>query len=337
MKEAMLYERRDRKRVRCLLCAHHCLISDGKIGLCLVRENHGGTLYTQAYGKSTSQGIDPVEKKPLYHFYPGSKAFSVATAGCNFHCRFCQNWQISQVLREGGSIFGEELPPDRIVAVAGESSCQSIAYTYTEPTIFFEYAYDTARLAHQAGLNNIFITNGYMTHEALQVIRPYLEAANVDLKSFDNAFYRKWVGAKLQPVLDTLKLMKELNIWLEVTTLVIPTLSDSEDNLRQIAQFIAKELGVSTPWHVSRFYPAYDLKHLPQTPIETLRKAREIGLQAGLRYVYEGNVPVSDGNGTFCYNCGHLLVRRSGHLISEYRIQAGHCYNCGAEIDGVGL
>jgi pyruvate formate lyase activating enzyme len=302
-----------------------------------VRENHGGILYTQAYGKSISQGIDPVEKKPLYHFYPGSKAISIATAGCNFHCRFCQNWQISQVLREGGSIFGEELPPDKIVALACESGCQSIAYTYTEPTIFFEYAHDTARLAHQAGLNNIFVTNGYMTREALQVIRPYLEAANVDLKSFDDAFYRKWVGAKLQPVLDTLKLMKELNIWLEVTTLVIPTLSDSEDNLRQIASFIAQELGVSTPWHVSRFYPAYELEHLPQTPIEALRKAREIGLQAGLRYVYEGNVPGSDGNGTFCYNCGHLLVRRSGHVISEYRIQAGHCYNCGAEVDGIGM
>jgi len=349
MKEAMLYQQLDEKRVKCMLCAHYCLIRDGKRGVCLVRENHGGILYTQAYGKSNSQGIDPVEKKPLFHFHPGSSTFSIATAGCNFHCRFCQNWQISQVLRDGGSIWGEELPPERVVTLAQETGCQSIAYTYTEPTIFFEYAYHTARLAHQAGLSNIFVTNGYMTPEALETIKPYLAAANVDLKSFDNAFYRKWVGAKLQPVLDTLKLMKKLDIWLEVTTLIIPTLNDSEDNLRQIASFVAQELGASTPWHISRFYPAYDLGHLPQTPIEVLHRARHIGLEAGLRYVYEGNVPGSEGENTYCYNCGSLLIGRYGHTLVdkstrplgtlrvENKTVASHCYHCGADIDGVGI
>lgn len=337
MKEAMLYDRLDKKQVRCLLCAHHCLIRDGKRGICLVRENRGGTLYTQAYGKSISQGVDPVEKKPLFHFYPGSAAFSIATAGCNFHCRFCQNWQISQVLRESGSIQGNDLPPPKIVAFSQETGSQSIAYTYTEPTIFFEYAYDTARLAHDAGLHNIFVTNGYMTREALEIIQPFLDAANVDLKSFDDDFYRKWVGAKLQPVLDTLKLMKKLDIWIEVTTLAIPTLNDDEDNLRRVASFIAEELGISTPWHVSRFYPAYDLKDLPPTPVETLHTARTIGLEAGLRYVYEGNVPETGGENTFCYNCGSLLLGRHNHILMENKVESGRCYQCGAEIDGIGL
>ena len=337
MKEAMLYERQNRKRVRCLLCAHRCLIAEGKRGICLVRENHGGILYTQAYGKSISQGVDPVEKKPLFHFHPGSRAFSIATAGCNFRCRFCQNWEVSQVLQKSGSIWGEELPPDRIVNLAQQTGCQSIAYTYTEPTIFFEYAYDTAKLAHEAGLNNVFVTNGYMTEKALEIIQPHLEAANVDLKSFDDTFYKKWVGARLQPVLDTLKMMKGLGIWVEVTTLVIPTLNDSEDNLHCIAEFIVEELGEATPWHVSRFYPAYELKDLPQTPIKVLESARAIGLQAGLRYVYVGNVPESEGIDTFCYNCGHLLIRRSGQALSEYHIEAGHCYHCGAKIDGIGM
>jgi len=337
VKEAMLYERCDQKQVRCLLCAHRCLIDEGKRGVCLVRENHSGTLYTQAYGKSISHGMDPVEKKPLFHFHPGSRAFSIATAGCNFRCRFCQNWEISQVLRESGSIFGGELPPERIVDLAQQTGCQSIAYTYTEPTIFFEYAYDTAQLARQSGLNNVFVTNGYMTEKALETIQPYLEAANVDLKSFDDTFYRKWVGARLQPVLDTLKLMKGLDIWVEVTTLVIPTLNDSEDNLRRIAEFIFEELGEATPWHISRFYPAYELKDLSQTPIEVLEKARAIGLKAGLRYVYVGNVPESDGTNTFCYNCGRLLIRRFGQGLLEYHIRDGHCPHCGAKIDGVGM
>ncbi len=333
----MLYERLNGDKVRCKLCAHRCRIRDGKRGVCLVRENQRGMLLTHAYGKSNSHGVDPVEKKPLFHFYPGSTTYSIATAGCNFHCRFCQNWHISQVLREGGSIWGQDLYPETIVARAQQEGCQSLSYTYTEPTIFFEYAYDTARLGEQAGLKNVFVTNGYMTGEALETIQPYLTAANVDLKSFDDRFYRKLAGAKLQPVLDTLKLMKRLSIWLEVTTLIIPTLNDSEDNLRNVASFVAQELGVSTPWHISRFYPAYDLEHLPQTPLDALRSARQIGLEAGLRYVYEGNVPGSEGENTWCYNCGTLLLRRRGHMLLESKTDGGRCFRCGAEIDGVGL
>ena len=337
MREAMLYEHLEDKQVRCRLCAHNCRIKDGKRGVCLVRENRDGTLYTQAYGKSISHAIDPVEKKPLFHFQPGSSTFSIATAGCNFHCRFCQNWQISQVLRDGGSILGQALSTERIVALAQETGCDSISYTYTEPTIFFEYAYDTARLAQGVGLKNIFVTNGYMSAEALETIQPYLDAANVDLKSFDDSFYKELAGAKLQPVLNTLRLMKKLDIWVEVTTLIIPTWNDSEDGLCQIATFIAQELGVTTPWHISRFHPTYDLSNLPPTPIESLSKARQIGLAAGLRYVYEGNVPGSDGENTYCYSCGTLLIRRFGHRLVENKILAGHCYNCSSEIDGVAI
>jgi len=337
MKEAMLYERLEGTDVRCRLCAHRCLIKDGTRGVCLVRENRGGTLYTYSYGKSISHGIDPVEKKPLFHFQPGSATFSIATAGCNFHCRFCQNWQISQVLRDGGSIRGQDLPPERIVDLAVQSGCGSISYTYTEPTIFFEYAYDTGRLAHQAGLKNILVTNGYMTAEALETVRPYLDAANVDLKSFDDEFYRKLAGARLQPVLDTLKLMRKLGVWIEVTTLVIPGWNDTEVLFRQIASFIAEELGVDTPWHISRFHPMYDMSDVPPTPASSLHQARRIGLEAGLRYVYEGNVPGSDGENTYCYNCGVVLVRRFGHRLVENKVSSGACYNCGAAIVGVDI
>lgn len=337
MKEAMLYEKLEDNRVRCNLCAHRCVIKEGKRGVCLVRENQNGTLYTLVYGRTISQAVDPVEKKPLFNFYPGTTAFSIATVGCNFRCDFCQNWSISQVVRDEHLIMGQETTPERLVATAKRYNSRSIAYTYTEPTIFTEYAYDTAKLAHEAGIANIYVTNGYMTEEMLEAFNPYMDAANVDLKAWSDEFYRKYCGARLQPVLDSLKKMKELGIWVEVTTLVIPTLNDSEDELRQIAEFIAQELGVETPWHVSRFYPQYKLTDKPPTPVATLNRAREIGLEVGLRYVYEGNVPGSQGENTFCYNCGKLLIGRYGYRIMEYHIQDSKCVYCGVEIDGVGL
>jgi len=337
MKEAMLYEKLEESRVRCNLCAHRCLIKDGKRGICLVRENQDGTLYTLVYGRTISQAVDPVEKKPLFNFYPGSTAFSVATVGCNFRCDFCQNWEISQVVRDEHLIMGREATPEQLVAAAKRYGCRSIAYTYTEPTIFTEYAYDTAKLAHQAGIANIYVTNGYMTEEMLEAFDPYLDAANVDLKAWSDEFYRRYCGARLQPVLDSLRKMKELGIWVEVTTLVIPTLNDSDEELQHIAEFIAQELGMETPWHISRFYPQYKLADKPPTPITTLDRAREIGLGAGLRYVYEGNVPGSQGENTFCYNCGKLLIGRYGYRIMEYHIKDSKCAYCGAEIDGVGL
>ena len=335
-KEAMLYQKLSDNRVRCDLCAHRCVIADGKMGICQVRENHGGTLYTLVYGRTIAQHVDPVEKKPLLHFYPGSTAYSMATPGCNFRCQWCQNWEISQMPREQHLVMGEEASPEQIVAAAERAGCRSIAYTYTEPTIFFEYAYDTARLAHDAGLANIYITNGYMTEEMLEIFHPYLDAANVDLKAFRDRAYRKYVGARLQPVLDSLKVMKRLGIWLEVTTLVIPGINDDPAELKDAAEFVANELGVDTPWHISRFFPAYKMTDVPPTPLETLRGAREIGLEAGLRYVYVGNVPGETD--TVCHECGQTLIRRSGYWIPENYIQPdGRCPHCGTPVAGVGM
>jgi len=335
-KEAMLYEKLPEGKVRCNLCAHRCVIADGKKGICQVRENRGGTLYSLVYGRTIIQHVDPVEKKPLFHFHPGSTAYSIATPGCNFRCHWCQNWDISQVVRERHLILGEEASPEQVVAAVQKADCRSIAYTYTEPTIFFEYAYDTARLAHEAGLANLYITNGYMTEEMLETFQPYLDAANVDLKAFRDKTYRKYVGARLQPVLDTMKVMKRLGIWLEVTTLVIPGINDDEGELKDAADFVANELGVDTPWHISRFFPAYKMTDVFPTPVETLNRAREIGLEAGLRYVYVGNVP-GEAN-TVCHKCGQILIRRLGYRILENRVQPnGRCPNCGMPVAGVGM
>ena len=257
MRKAMLYEKGVESSVRCNLCAHRCVIKDGKKGICQVRENQGGVLYTLVYGHTITQHVDPVEKKPLFHFYPGSTAFSIATPGCNFRCRWCQNWEISQMPREQHLVMGERASPEQIVSVARKAGSHSIAYTYTEPTIFFEYAYNTACLAHEAGLANVYVTNGYMTEEMLEIFHPCLDAANVDLKAFRDETYRRYVGARLQPVLDAMKVMKRLGIWLEVTTLVIPGINDDPAELRDAARFVAHELGVETPWHISRFFPAY--------------------------------------------------------------------------------
>jgi len=278
-----------------------------------------------------------VEKKPLFHFYPGSTAYSVATVGCNFHCLFCQNWQISQIVPPHEALLGEESPPEAIVDRALRSHSQSIAYTYTEPTIFFEYALDTARLAAQRGLKNIFVTNGYETPEAVDAIRPYLDAANIDLKSFSDRYYRKVVGARLQPVLDTIRLMKSLGIWVEVTTLVLPGHNDSPEELRSIARFLAAEVGRDTPWHISRFFPAYRMADVPPTPVSTLRQAREIGLEEGLEFVYVGNVRGMPWESTYCPGCSALLIERSGYVILSNRVIGNQCPDCGRPIAGAGL
>ncbi len=336
-KEALLYEKLAKDRVRCNLCSHHCVISDGKLGVCRVRKNMGGTLYTLVYGRVISLNVDPVEKKPLYHFYPGSAAFSIATPGCNFRCQWCQNWQISQIPDEQELITGREMSPDQIVARALETGSRSIAYTYTEPTIFFEYAYDTARLAHQAGLANIYVTNGYMSKEMLEMFDPFLDAANVDLKAFRQKTYNRYAGAGLQPILDNMKLMKKLGIWLEVTTLVIPGINDSTSELRDAAQFVAQELGRETPWHISRFFPTYKMTNIPPTPLATLQEAKQIGLEEGLQFVYIGNVSVEGSNDTFCPNCSRALIRRHGFGVIFNRIEEGRCPACGEPIAGIGL
>ena len=341
MQEAMLYDRLDDNRVRCNLCAHRCLIHDGKVGVCQVRENRGGTLHTLVYGRTISQAVDPVEKKPLFHFYPGSTALSIATPGCNFRCLFCQNADISQMPREQHRIMGYRATPEELAAAAKRYDSRSMAYTYTEPTIFTEYALDTGRVAHRLGIANIYVTNGYMTTEMLDLWREdgelLLDAANVELKSFRDELYKRQCGARLQPVLDSLRKMKAMGVWVEVTTLIIPTLNDGDDELRELAGFIASELGPETPWHVSRFHPTYKLTDKPITPAATLQRARDIGLGVGLRYVYVGNLPGSEGESTFCYNCGRLVLGRFGYCIMERHITGGQCDHCGATIDGVGM
>ncbi len=337
MKEAILYEKLDEKSVRCNLCAHRCLIREGRSGICGVRENREGILYSLVYGRLVSMAVDPVEKKPLFHFYPGTEAFSIATVGCNFRCRFCQNADISQWPRERGEVIGEYVPPETVVQEAKRSRCRSIAYTYTEPTIFTEYAYDVAVLARKEGIANIYVTNGYMTPEMLDYFHPYLDAADVDLKSFRDGFYKTQCGARLQPVLDVLKKMVAQGVWVEVTTLIIPGLNDGDEELREIANFIRTELGPQYPWHISRFYPHYQMLDRPPTPVQTLHRAREIGYSAGLRYVYEGNVPGAGGEDTLCPQCGRPVIRRWGFTVLEYALRDGRCAHCGGQIDGVGL
>ena len=336
MIEARLYQKKEDQKVWCYLCSHHCLIKEGKRGICGVRENQGGTLYSLVYGKPIAYHVDPIEKKPLFHFLPGSTSFSLATAGCNFRCLFCQNADISQA-SELKIIPGQEMAAEEIVDAALKAHCQSISYTYTEPTIFFEYAQDIALLAVKQGLKNVFVTNGYMTPEMLEALHPNLQAANVDLKAFRQDFYKTQCGAKLAPVLENLKIMKRLGVWVEITTLIIPTLNDSKEELRELSRFIADELGRETPWHISRFHPTYRLTDLPVTPVKTLQQAREIGQEQGLRYVYTGNVPGDQGEKTFCYQCGHLLLDRFGFSILKNNLDKGKCPHCQTPMDGVGL
>jgi pyruvate formate lyase activating enzyme len=336
MKEAMLYERLADEHVRCHLCAHECRIAEGRKGVCQVRENRGGTLYTLVYGRTIARHVDPVEKKPLFHFYPGSRVYSVATPGCNFRCMWCQNADISQMPRERHLRMGAEASPEQIVSGARQNRCRSIAYTYTEPTIFFEYSYDTARVAHDEGIANIYVTNGFMTEAMLETFDPHLDAANVDLKAFRDETYREYAGGRLQPVLDSLKKMKELDIWVEVTTLVIPEVNDDPEELREVASFISGELGPETPWHISRFRPSYKMRDRPPTPRATLRQAQQIGEEEGLRYVYLGNLP-GESN-TICHACGETVVRRSGYRIVAHLVdEAGRCMNCSTEVAGVGM
>lgn len=335
MTEARFYRKLETDKVHCLLCPHRCLIRPGKRGLCGVRENRGGILYSLVYQKAISSHVDPIEKKPFFHFLPGSTSFSVATVGCNLSCRFCQNSDISQASKETDEIYGYDLSPAEVVRQAKQSGCLSISYTYTEPTVFFEYAFDTAVLAKKEGLANNFVTNGYIEAEPLKAIAPYLDAANVDLKSFREEYYRKICGASLKPVLDTLVLMKERKLWVEVTTLVLPGQNDSDAELLDIAIFIRDNLGSETPWHISRFFPRYQMDTFSPTPPETIDRARQIGLDAGLQFVYSGNLAGDSGESTFCPNCGKVVISRFGCALTENKTQGGCCSFCGAKIAGV--
>lgn len=334
MKEALLYKKLSDKRVQCLNCPHHCMILSGKKGICGVRENQNGKLYSLVYGKAVAIHVDPIEKKPFFHFLPGTHSLSIATVGCQFSCKSCQNWQISQGPKITGKIRGEDASPEEIVKMAKKYKVPSISYTYTDPVVFSEYALDTMELAKKAGLKNNWVTNGFWSKELLDLISPYLDAVNVDLKSFEDKFYIKYCSGKLQPVLDTLKRLKNKKIWVEVTTLVIPTLNDKEKIFKNIANFIKNELGPETPWHVTQFSGviSWQLQNLPDTPVETLERAYKIGKETGLKYVYTGNVPGMPSEDTFCPKCNALMVDRTGYLVSRYD-KSGKCSKCGENLD----
>lgn len=336
MKEASLYKKAKDNYADCFLCAFHCHIAPSKRGVCGVRENKQGTLYTNVYGRLIAQNIDPIEKKPLFHFQPASRSYSIATVGCNFRCLHCQNADISQMPRDKKTVAGEEVEPEEVVSEALETGCSSISYTYTEPTIFFEYARDVGALAKKKGLKNVFVTNGYMTGECLDELKGTVDAANVDIKAFTEGFYKKVCGATLAPVLKSIERMRELDIWVEITTLVIPAMNDSDDELRGIAKWIY-DTDRSMPWHISAFHPAYKMMDAPSTPAETLERARNIGLEEGLRYVYTGNIPGLKGESTYCYDCKKLLIERRGFIVMKNLVAENRCPFCGSVIDGVEL
>lgn len=362
--EARFYERLPDSKVLCTLCPHDCHIPDGARGACGVRYNRDGRLYTLVYDKVVAREVNPIEKKPFFHFHPGSFAYSISTVGCNLRCAFCQNWEISQWPKEHlpkhvetgrhaaadappapicplladveRDIPGEHVTPESLVRAAQATRCLSISYTFTEPTIFYELAYDTAVLAKEKGLKNNFVSNGFISEAPLRELATVLDAANIDLKFFKDESYRRVSRARLQPILDAIRLYHTLGVWIEVTTLIIPGINDSDEELTGIAEFLCS-VSPTLPWHVTRFYPAYEMLDHPPTGVATLRRAREIGFRAGLKYVYEGNVPGEGGENTYCPECKTLLIERYGFHVRRNRIREDRCPGCGAHIEGVGM
>ena len=333
--DAMLWEVADDGNVRCGLCGHRCTIAPSGTGICRVRKNVDGQLKTLNFATIVAANADPIEKKPLFHVLPGTRSLSIAAPGCNFQCDFCQNWQISQSPREGKPLVPGGVSPRQIVAAAGERGCASISYTYTEPTIFFELAYETARLARRDGLRNCFVSNGYMTPRAVETIATVLDAINVDLKAFRDETYTTVMKARLEPVLGCLRALVAAGVWVEVTTLVVPGMNDSPRELADIAAFIANDLGPHVPWHVSRFHGDYRMAGLPRTPIETLRTACRLGAEAGLKYVYCGNATAQADESTYCPACGTAVIQRVGFSVGQMDMKDGACGKCGTRIEGV--
>jgi len=319
----------------CKVCAHGCHLKEGQRGICVVHQNIGGELVCLVYGRLVAEYVDPIEKKPIFHVLPGSLSYSVATRGCNFRCSHCQNASISQLgRRENVTSSGVMRKPEELVEAAVETGCRSISYTYVEPSVFFEYAYDCCVLAAEKGLKNVFVSNGYMTEQATEILAPVLSAANIDIKAFSDSFYKNVCGARLQPVLDSVRLLKELGVWVEVTTLVIPGLNDSDNELAKIADFLAS-IDVSIPWHVTGFYPTYKMLDTASTPVATLKRARQIGLESGLRHVYAGNRPGSGDEDTICPVCNCRVIKRHGFRIEGMLLKAGSCPGCGEYIPGI--
>jgi len=331
IREALLYEKLEDGLVRCGVCPRRCYIKPGQRGFCKARENRDGILYAISYGKLTAANVDPIEKKPFYHFWPGSLSFSISSFGCSLACPWCQNWSISQVGLEEASY--DEVEPERVVEAASRNNCKTIAYTYNEPLIWLEYVLDVARLAVKKNILNVLVTNGYVTLEALDMLAPVFHAANVDIKAFNSTFYPKYCKGRLEDVLEAVKAMKEKGWHLEITLLVIPTLNDRIEEIRGMARWILENLGPETPFHLSQFYPMYKMTHLKSTPVETLVKAREAALQEGLKYVYTGNVPGHPGENTYCPSCGFTLIKRWGFSILEWNLTPEKtCPRCGEKI-----
>jgi len=333
-KEAMFYEKLPDERIKCVLCPRECVIGSRERGWCGVRENHKGTYYTLVYGNPCAVYVDPIEKKPFYHFLPATTAFSISTAGCNFNCKYCQNWEISQ--RRPEQTDNVYLPPGDVVRYARRNGCRSIAYTYAEPTVFYEYMYDTAVVGRQRGVRNVVVSAGYINQKPLEQLCEVVDAIKIDLKAFRDKFYKEICSGQLQPVLNSIKTIKRKGVWLEIVDLVVPTLNDTVEEFHDLASWVMDELGPDVPLHFSRFYPMYQLKSLPPTPMGTLEKAREEAMKVGLRYVYLGNIsPTHKANNTYCPNCNRLLIQRMGFFVARNNVVEGKCKYCGWEIPGV--
>lgn len=333
MIRAELFETDGGGQVTCRLCAHQCRVPEGGTGICRVRKNIAGVLYSLNSDRVAAVHVDPIEKKPLYHFLPGSSTFSIAAMGCNFSCRFCQNHSLS-IVGDEGEISGEAVSPEQLVQQALKNRAQSISYTYTEPTVFFELMLETARLAHQQGIKNVMVSNGYMSGQALSLLGPFLAAANIDLKAYNEKFYKTYCSARLQPVLQTISAMRARGIWLEITTLLIPGVNDDGEEIKRLISFLLG-LDADMPWHVSRFYPQYRLQHLPPTAADSIDRILQLGAGMGLKYLYSGNVATDRWNDTRCPRCGEALIQRQGYQAKIVALQSGKCQFCGQAIPGI--
>lgn len=331
--EASFYTELDNNEIICGLCPFGCTVKDGERGRCRVRENRGGKYYSLVYGKPVALNNDPIEKKPLFHVFPGSKAFSIATVGCNIRCKFCQNWEISQA--NPSDIKVKYAPPEAIAATAKRVGARTVAYTYSEPTIFYEYMRDCAKASKDLGLGNVMISNGFMQPEPLKQLAPLMTAVKIDLKAFNQKFYGKVCGGLLTPVLDTLKRLAGHGVWFEIVVLLIPTLNDNMDEIRRMSEWIARELGQNVPLHFTRFHPCYKIRNLPRTPPETLHRARSIAMASGCNFVYTGNMPGGKGENTYCPKCDTNVLKRYGHMVLSNELAKGKCHKCGGAIPGV--
>jgi pyruvate formate lyase activating enzyme len=323
----------DRKEILCELCPRQCRVPRGKRGFCGARENRSGKYYSLVYGNPCALNLDPIEKKPLFHVLPSTSSLSIATVGCNFQCKFCQNWEISQASPE--DVYSYDVPPEMVVRKAREMRAHSVAYTYTEPTIFYEYMFDTCRLVKNAGILNVMHSNGFINRTPLENLSKELDAANIDLKGFTEDFYRELCNGYLPPVLETLKTLRREKVHIEITYLLIPTKNDDMSGVNEMCLWVKKELGAGTPVHFSRFYPLYKLKSLPPTPVSTLEKARAVASAAGLEYVYIGNVPGHESENTFCSRCRKMIIQRTGYMVGEINIKREKCRYCGNPIPGI--